>query len=173
MGLAGWIKTQEGGIIIVFHAYVICFVQELEEARRQNRELYRDKYSAMSQAKETVEWEKQRQIEAIKSQIEKVISILVMRPLACNPCSYNYYTEPAFYHLVTPRLSLAYGVLKGVHLVTVKFKIQAEIANLSPRVGGWVSEIRTKHWMPSNLRQGENSWKGQVTFYVKYILCGK
>ena len=47
-------------------------LQELEEARRQNRDLHREKFSALSQAKENVEWEKQRQIEQMKEKLEKV-----------------------------------------------------------------------------------------------------
>ena len=46
----------------------------MEEARRQNRDLHREKFSALSQAKENVEWEKQRQIEQIKEKLEKVSS---------------------------------------------------------------------------------------------------
>ena len=54
-------------------------LKELEEARRQNRDLHREKFSALSQAKENVEWEKQRQIEQMKEKLERVSFFLKTR----------------------------------------------------------------------------------------------
>ena len=48
------------------------FGQELEEARRHNRDLQRDKFTALAKAKETVEGEKHRFIEETKERLEKV-----------------------------------------------------------------------------------------------------
>ena len=47
-------------------------LKELEEARRQNRDIQREKFAALIQTKESIEWEKQKELEEAKEKLEKV-----------------------------------------------------------------------------------------------------
>ena len=50
------------------------YLQELDESREQNRQLYRDKLHAVEEARESLEEEKERQLVIVTEQVERVIT---------------------------------------------------------------------------------------------------
>ena len=64
----------------------------MDDARRQSHSLYNDKLTAIQQAKDTAEHDRERQLERMKEKIEQVHVIVLIFTLNC----YTYHDKSAF-----------------------------------------------------------------------------